>query len=169
MCCGGCTGLLKREREGHRRRGKSTVHETQSRAIFHRRAQKRECARGFLHPRCVGRAREKGPFFHSVHHQSLPLGPPSLSDAPLVRQRSSAQEEFANPLLEENPLLFSFSPPLPQNQPANQPTNIYNVVPFARYRMRVWVSSWTFPTSFITQHPTVFLPPLKAFRLFFFL
>ncbi len=126
MCCGGCTGLLKREREGHRRRGKSTVHETQSRAIFHRRAQKRECARGFLHPRCVGRAREKGPFFHSVHHQSLPLGPPSLSDAPLVRQRSSAQEEFANPLLEENPLLFSFSPPLPK--PASQPANKYTML-----------------------------------------
>ena len=30
------------------------------------------------------------------------------------------------------------------------------------------MSSWTFPTSFITQHPTVFSPPLKAFRLFFF-
>lgn len=65
---------------------------------------------------------------------------------------------------------FSFLSPL-RFPKTSQPTSqqiIYNVVPFARYRMRVWVSSWTFPTSFITQHPTVFLPPLKAFRLFFF-
>lgn len=101
-------------------------------------------------------------FFHSVHHQSLPLVlsplPVSL-DAPLVR---SDQKEFANPLLEERtekeiPLLY-FSPP------TNQPANKYNVFRFdsrlGGVCVCVRVSSWTFqlPSSHNIQQSTVFFP-----------
>jgi len=101
-------------REGHRRRGKSTVHETQSRAIFHRRAQS---ARG-SNILVLVREREKGPFFSFGPSSIAATGPPSL----LMRDwsDSSAQEEFANPLLEENPLLFFSLPSLPNSQPANK-------------------------------------------------
>ena len=92
--------------------------------------------------------KKKGPFLHSVHHQSLPLVlsplPVSL-DAPLVR---SDQKECANPLLDERtekeiPLLY-FSPQ------TNQPANKYNVFRFDSVRGSVCVGvKLDFPTSFI--------------------
>ena len=82
---------------GKKRRGKSTVHEKRVESDFSSSsAEKRKKSwRGL---------------FHSVHHQSLPVGPKaSPLDAPLVRQ----QEEFANPLEIRSP---SSTPP------TNQPT-----------------------------------------------
>lgn len=55
--------LKEREREKGTDDEEKVLYTKHSRERFFIVGHRRECARGFLHPRCVGRAREKRPFF----------------------------------------------------------------------------------------------------------
>lgn len=121
--------LKEREREKGTDDEEKVLYTKHSRERFFIVGHRRECARGFLHPRCVGRAREKRPFFfiRSIINRCHWVRPPFL----MRHWSDSGAAPNKNLLIHSwRRIRFSFLSPLrfPKNQPANQPTNIYTML-----------------------------------------